>query len=163
MRDRGFRWQQNTLSAVESGERPLRFAEAGDLADVLSVPGGLEGLLRDDHQSRLRSAVLEGVTARKALEASLQTYLTQQLTVAAIADEAEAAGEQIEGETRTLTLLTLHETPGEVALGWEIGMLRGDDDGDDGTVDWLFDPADVNGGWTQRLRSSYERLGHLRG
>jgi len=38
MRKRGWRWSQATVWSVEKGERPLRLAEAEDLAAVLGTP-----------------------------------------------------------------------------------------------------------------------------
>jgi hypothetical protein len=37
MRNRGWKWSQATASAIEKGERPLKLAEAIDLADELHV------------------------------------------------------------------------------------------------------------------------------
>lgn len=37
MRDRGWKWSQATLWATERGDRPLRLAEAVDLAEILGV------------------------------------------------------------------------------------------------------------------------------
>ncbi|WP_272950274.1 excisionase family DNA-binding protein [Nocardioides cynanchi] len=38
MRERGWKWSQATVWSVEKGERPLRLAEAEDLAEVFGVP-----------------------------------------------------------------------------------------------------------------------------
>lgn len=37
MRERGWKWSQATVWAVEKGERPLRLAEAMDLAQILGM------------------------------------------------------------------------------------------------------------------------------
>jgi hypothetical protein len=37
MRDRGHKWSQSTVWSVEAGERPLKFAEANDLAQILGI------------------------------------------------------------------------------------------------------------------------------
>ena len=37
MRHRGWRWSQATVWSVETGRRPLRLAEARDLAEILGV------------------------------------------------------------------------------------------------------------------------------
>lgn len=37
MRSRGYDWSQATVWSVEKGRRPLRFAEAAQLADILDV------------------------------------------------------------------------------------------------------------------------------
>ncbi|NKY08980.1 helix-turn-helix domain-containing protein [Cellulomonas hominis] len=38
MRERGWKWSQATVWSVEKGDRPLRLAEAVELAEVLKVP-----------------------------------------------------------------------------------------------------------------------------
>lgn len=38
MRDMGWKWSQATVWSVESGKRPLRLAEAQDVASILEVP-----------------------------------------------------------------------------------------------------------------------------
>lgn len=45
MRERGWKWVQPTAWSAEQGKRPLRLAEAVDLAAILSVP--LDALLQD--------------------------------------------------------------------------------------------------------------------
>jgi len=45
MRDRGWKWNQTTSWSIEANRRPLRLAEAVDLADVLGVR--LDDLLHD--------------------------------------------------------------------------------------------------------------------
>ncbi len=50
MKERGWRWSQPTVAAIEKGERSLKLAETADLADLLGIemndllpgPGGLE-------------------------------------------------------------------------------------------------------------------------
>lgn len=37
MRDRGWKWSQATVWSVEKGERPLKFLEAVDLAEILEI------------------------------------------------------------------------------------------------------------------------------
>lgn len=38
MRERGWKWSQATVWSIEKGERPLRLAEAEDVADILNRP-----------------------------------------------------------------------------------------------------------------------------
>ena len=38
MAERGHKWSQATVWAVESGKRPMRMAEAIDLAEILEIP-----------------------------------------------------------------------------------------------------------------------------
>ncbi|MFC4628280.1 helix-turn-helix domain-containing protein [Promicromonospora alba] len=49
MRNRGWKWSQATASAIEKGERPLKLAEAIDLADELHVR--LEDLIQEPEQA----------------------------------------------------------------------------------------------------------------
>lgn len=44
MREKGWKWAQATVWNVEKGERPLRLAEAEDIAEILAV--GLERILQ---------------------------------------------------------------------------------------------------------------------
>lgn len=52
MRERGWKWLQPTSWSVEQGKRPLRFAEAVDLAPLLGAR--LEDLLSDPLEGTLR-------------------------------------------------------------------------------------------------------------
>lgn len=54
MRERGWKWLQPTSWSVEQGKRPLRFAEAVDLAPLLGAR--LEDLLSDPLEGTLREA-----------------------------------------------------------------------------------------------------------
>lgn len=49
MRNRGWKWSQATASAIEKGERPLKLAEAIDLADELNV--SLDDLIQEPEQT----------------------------------------------------------------------------------------------------------------
>lgn len=87
MRARGYKWSQATVWAVEKGERPLRLAEASDLAAILDqqvdalVSNSLEAALLNRMQesvravatsaSDLRAAAKAYEDARKSLEAVL--------------------------------------------------------------------------------------------
>lgn len=51
MRDRGWKWSQATVWSIEKGDRPLRLAEALDLAQVLEVD------VRNFGQSAANSAI----------------------------------------------------------------------------------------------------------
>lgn len=46
MRERGWKWTQPTVVAVESGERPLKIAEAIDIAEIINRP--LHTLVMED-------------------------------------------------------------------------------------------------------------------
>lgn len=69
MRLRGHKWSQATVWSVEKGERPLKFAEAGDLAEILRIED-LRVLFSDDDASAdLAAAQAE----RRAIERELQS------------------------------------------------------------------------------------------
>lgn len=66
MRERGWKWSQATVWTVESGVRPLRLAEAADLAEILDSPIG--DILEADLE--LAAAEREVEKARVALIAA---------------------------------------------------------------------------------------------
>jgi len=56
MRERGWKWSQATVWSIETGERPLRLAEAEDLASVLGLGVfGISDLLRDEPAVQIES------------------------------------------------------------------------------------------------------------
>ncbi|PUB26799.1 helix-turn-helix protein [Promicromonospora sp. AC04] len=73
MRNRGWKWSQATASAIEKGERPLKLAEAIDLADELNVR--LEDLIQEPEQAaasrevgyRARQVAFHAASAIKVL------------------------------------------------------------------------------------------------
>ena len=106
MRTLGWKWSQATVWSVETGERPLRLAEATDLAQILNT-----------HVSRLTGteagAALEQLSrqvqeAQQTLRTNLQTYRRAQFALASAADRALGkgvklphAGAMIESSLRT--------------------------------------------------------------
>lgn len=84
MRRRGWRWSQATVWSVEKGERPLRLAEADDLATVLGTPSVhafltepigayiQQGVLRT---SNAYQAIVEGVWELLDAQDSLKVHL----------------------------------------------------------------------------------------
>ena len=50
MRERGYKWSQSTVWSVEKGDRPLKLAEASDLAEVFN--SSLDGLLVPSFERR---------------------------------------------------------------------------------------------------------------
>lgn len=66
MRERGWKWSQATVWAVEKGDRPMRLAEALDLAQVLDVD------VRNFGQSAANSAI--SASSRRVSEALHNFY-----------------------------------------------------------------------------------------
>lgn len=72
MRERGWKWSQATVWSVEKGERPLRLAEAGDLAALFGVR--LEDLLAEtagEEDPEIVAALGEYQRARQQLIARM--------------------------------------------------------------------------------------------
>lgn len=67
-------WRQSTVSAVESGQRPVRLAEADDLAGVLGV--GIEQLLYDAIDRRLAQIALRQMTNEDAAQTAAREAFT---------------------------------------------------------------------------------------
>lgn len=97
MRELGWRWVQPTVWSIEAGRRPLRLAEAADLADVLGVE--VDAFLTVPYESpieRLNAGlVADAATVRRRrddAERRLQDILTRHraLTDLARAREGQA-------------------------------------------------------------------------
>jgi len=85
MRLRGWKWSQATVWSVEKGERPLRLAEASDLAELLGVRA--DSFTENRYQSSVTSAFLSALSAEERLQAAMEEYLLAQRVLAAIAGE----------------------------------------------------------------------------
>lgn len=73
MRERGWKWSQATVWSVEKGERPLRLAEAMDLAQILGIRDLLQfGSTPKAHE--LLAAWRKLDTAKEALKAAGNDY-----------------------------------------------------------------------------------------
>jgi hypothetical protein len=91
MKARGWKWAQNTVSAIEAGERPLRLAEAADLAHVLGLLS-VDELTRENEYVLFRRTAGEMTAANEALEAAVEAYQNAQVSLAIMGDIAAAAG-----------------------------------------------------------------------
>ena len=91
MRDRGWKWAQNTVSAVEQGERPLRLAEAIDLANILEVRNATV-FARESNLVSFDMNALAAQVAHATLMRALKTYKRAQLNLAVSGDELISAG-----------------------------------------------------------------------
>jgi len=87
MRGRGWKWSQGTISTIETGERPLRFNEAVDLADLLGVPMDL--LLREDGDTEISTRARVVATAAESIASAVEDYWEAQMNLAIVGDRAE--------------------------------------------------------------------------
>jgi hypothetical protein len=102
MRARGWKWSQATVWAIEKGERPLRLAEADDLADVLGDSfHGAYSLLRDPDSIAVEVELGRVRQAHATLVEAMRHYEQARLALATIGDRAEELSlldhDQIEG------------------------------------------------------------------
>lgn len=84
MRTRGFKWSQTTMWKVESGERPLRFAEASELAEVLGI--GLSEFTFTTHAALIVRYATQQQENERKLRTAVAAFLTGQRELAACAD-----------------------------------------------------------------------------
>lgn len=88
MRARGWKWSQGTISTIETGERPLRFNEAADLADILDVP--LDSLLREEGDAEISARARVVASAANSLATAVEDYWEAQVNLAIVGDQAES-------------------------------------------------------------------------
>ena len=110
MSDRGWKWSQSTVWSVEKGERPLRVAEAEDLATILGTFTHYFTLA--DPESRVHEHMLWMGRANEALTEALKQFYGAQMNLAIIADtyENELKPSTLEGVRGWLV-----ETPEKIA------------------------------------------------
>lgn len=72
MRKRGFKWSQATVWSVEKGERPLRLAEAEQLADLLTR--SIDVLLAEDGEALVHAFTRQVRERHDAVLEALQSY-----------------------------------------------------------------------------------------
>lgn len=120
MRDRGYKWAQNTVSAIESGERPLRLAEAHDVAQVLQMGFfTLDTLVAQDSYTELRLAINRMFDASVRLKEAVQEFTRCQDELAILADRAHDAGAEM-GHTQISTREWLSRGVDEVAREYAV-------------------------------------------
>jgi len=93
MKARGWKWSQTTVWGVENGERPLRLAEADDLADILRA--SIVSFSRRDVLAALDLARSELSSAAVAAREALRTFSKAQMKLAIRADAVENVGETL--------------------------------------------------------------------
>jgi hypothetical protein len=77
MRRRGWRWSQATVWSVEKGDRPLRLAEAEDLATVLGTPS-VHAFLTEPIGAYIQQGVRRASNAYRAIVESVWECLDAQ-------------------------------------------------------------------------------------
>jgi transcriptional regulator with XRE-family HTH domain len=97
MKSAGWKWSQATVWAVEKGDRPLRLAEAEDVASILEMPSIY--LTYADKASTAELSASRMHAAYKALKEAFDRYEDAQMLLAITADEAadDLTGRQVEG------------------------------------------------------------------
>jgi len=91
MRERGHKWSQATVWAVEKGDRPLRLTEAQDVMRILGMHTW--DLTRTDSRAGLALALRDMNTTSRKLREIAQEYLRAQMLVASYADVLEEHAE----------------------------------------------------------------------
>lgn len=91
MRERGYKWSQATVWAVEKGERPLRLTEAQDVANILNVFS--HRLTDHDAVSVLEARMHVVSDAHRELKGAIERYHEAQLQ---LMFEAESSDLELE-------------------------------------------------------------------
>lgn len=88
MRERGYKWSQATVWAVEKGERPLRLTEAADLSKVLDRKShqGATEFLASSAEMHLVDAIQRVMISLSSFEAATSSYLEALDNLAMMAD-----------------------------------------------------------------------------
>lgn len=93
MKGRGWKWSQATVWSVEKGDRPLRLAEAHDLAAVLNV--SVLHFTRTPPVVAVDIRSQELATAHDVLIQAVKSYRSAQFRLATAADDAQRSGERL--------------------------------------------------------------------
>jgi hypothetical protein len=93
MRDRGWKWSQATVWSVEKGDRPLRLAEADDLAGVLGVFSASD-FSSAPMSAHIRIGSHRAADAYRAMVASVREYLEVKEQLEIILKIADDEGHQ---------------------------------------------------------------------
>lgn len=80
MRTRGWKWAQATVWNIEKGERPLRLAEAQDLAAVFGV--SLNTLIATEPELDMAEAIRRTADAYGGMRAAVRDFVGQQISLA---------------------------------------------------------------------------------
>jgi len=94
MRELGWKWSHVTLVAIESGERPLRLAEARDLASVIGTDVRL--LLEPVGKLAWNEAYVDLDRSRRRMVDAVETYIQDLADAALKVSEVDLTDEQEE-------------------------------------------------------------------
>ncbi|MFC9559921.1 helix-turn-helix domain-containing protein [Agromyces sp. NPDC056965] len=111
MRERGYKWSQATVWAVEKGNRPLRLAEAAVLAEILRVSVGV--LLGDEVSVVVKQDVDAVERAQQQVHQAFLAFRSSQRRLARTADRFAQTGRALPVETSHLESL-LRLTPDDI-------------------------------------------------
>ena len=124
MRERGWKWSQATVWSVERGDRPLRLAEAEDLARILRQATG-SVFARGEWEGRFEDAWTVANSTHNVLEVAVEQYTDAQMELASAVDGGDLPPEQ-----QADVLELLQETAVAIARKKSRGMTAGfSDDG----------------------------------
>jgi hypothetical protein len=93
MRERGWKWSQATVWSVERGDRPLRLAEAEDLAGVLGVSSASD-FTPEPISAHITIGSHRAFEAYRAMVASVREYLDAKEQLEIVLKIAEDNGHQ---------------------------------------------------------------------
>lgn len=113
MRERGFKWSQATVWAVEKGERPLRLAEAEALKDAFG--NQYYPLAGDDAHTSLQLAVTEAAKAHRSIQQWSLAFMVARERIRELIDEATEDGESISAELADAVRGWLDQAPERAA------------------------------------------------
>lgn len=117
MRDRGWKWSQATVWSVERGDRPLRLAEAQDLAAILRRP--MQAFLYSETEQKIANADRRLREARTELEEALSSLQGARIQMARLLDGAHRSGDEL-SRTAKFSEDRLRVTPEDVLREWRI-------------------------------------------
>ncbi len=93
MKRRGWKWSQATVWSIEAGERPLRLAEAEELADILKV--AYSRFLATETEAHLWSMARRCSDANQEVIEAVRKFLTAREYLGASLDLARQASESV--------------------------------------------------------------------
>lgn len=112
MKSRGWKWSQATVWTVETGERPLRLAEAQDIAEILDLGiHGVDRLTTPEGDARVTLHVRQVMALHVELMKSIAAFREGQFQLALAADEYPPAT----GQDQLSVKSWLNESPTSIA------------------------------------------------
>ena len=127
MKAKGWKWSQATVWSIEKGERPLRLAEAEDVAAILGT--SVMGLARAPLVAKVDQAAKQLGRAGYDVRQALLAYKQAQLSLALTADDAVSEGVDLplDGEFVGRRLrVSLAELVAEAAIELQAAELQDD-------------------------------------